>query len=526
MTNQTDSTLALLKRLSGTSNDIEFENIFEPGHVSVSLGQEIANLPQAQLTFSFVINLLTRLHPIVQRLDIILPMKIVSSVVFPRWHDAILSKHIKKMLKAIKSPVSYSTKIEKTNKPQVGLVIGKVSTAALQNIFIGSEGWEVNISPDAPVNTGKLINPIGAFAAGAMGVGEVWKRLLLPHKNLFSKIPIIPINETLKFSCFTYESDFKNADNPPLKKITNLGDLTIVGLGAGGGATMYALASLPKLEGKLNIIEPDEVILPNLNRYIFADEEDGYKVRKKTDVISDLLNHHKNLDVIPYPDPFNVVAEKLAVEDYQQVISAVHSRAARRSVQFETPEVLWDAGATEDGDFIVWRIEFGHTECMLCKHPDDIGDAEDKAAIQLRELLGFDKVYWNNKNRDNTTFSSDDIRSLSQVRESKNLEFDLPEKGERFSDWYKNQCGRLLLSEIDQEVPIPFAPVMAGILMAGEVIKEREFPSLVLSHYYGNTLVGNWMRKNIAQSRQAKIDCSCCQNKVFQDQFERRWISP
>jgi hypothetical protein len=43
----------------------------------------------------------------------------------------------------------------------------------------------------------------------------------------------------------------------------------------------------------------------------------------------------------------------LTKDDYRHVVAAVHSREARRDIQMETPEILWDAGATQDGDFVL-----------------------------------------------------------------------------------------------------------------------------------------------------------------------------
>ena len=83
------------------------------------------------------------------------------------------------------------------------------------------------------------------------------------------------------------------------------------------------------------------------------------------------------------------------------MIAAVHSREARRQIQYETHGVLWDAGATDDGEFRMWRLIFGTAECMFCKHPPGSGDPESDKALHLTKLVGIDRHSWRRKLRDN-----------------------------------------------------------------------------------------------------------------------------
>jgi hypothetical protein len=47
---------------------------------------------------------------------------------------------------------------------------------------------------------------------------------------------------------------------------------------------------------------------------------------------------------------------------------------------------------------------------------------------------------------------------------------------------------------------------MAGILLAGEIVRELSFPDNVLNSYYFNTLLGNFMRKLVPNRKQPKSD--------------------
>ncbi len=404
MNAQSERTEALLRRLLGGRTSEPLDRLLAPGEVAVCLANDVARLPQAQLVFSFAVNLLARLYPVVQRLHVAVPAPICTAVSFPRWHANHIDEHVRTFLEDLRPPLTWTLGSTPDDAPQAALIVGSANVQARGCVHVGSDGWEVVLSPDSPLAIWSLVNPIGAYAAACMAVGEVWKRLLTRQVALFPGRPIIPIDRLLRFSCFTYRTDSPGDENPPLPPAIDVGQLTVVGLGAGGGASAFALASLPELRGNLTMIEPDEVNLPNLNRYVFTADADAHLQRPKMDVVESLFRHHPGLTVTKCAEPFSKVAGRLPVTAWRYVVAAVHSREARRQIQYETPEVLWDAGATEDGDFRIWRIGLGRTECMFCKHPMGQGDPERDEAFQLASLLGFDAEFWLAMIRDNRPF--------------------------------------------------------------------------------------------------------------------------
>jgi hypothetical protein len=302
------------------------------------------------LVFSFAVNLLSRLYPVVQRLHVVVPPDVPTAISLPRWHAARIHEHVRTFLEELRAPVAWTLGSTLNCAAQAAIIIGSANVEVQGCVYVGSDGWEVTVSPDSPVAVGTLVNPVGSYAAACLAVGEVWKRLLSPHKKLFPGRPILPIDRPLRFSCFSYRSDSPDDQNPTLSPVIDLGRLTIVGLGAGGGACAFALASLPALRGHLTAIEPDEVNFPNLNRYVYATDADAQLKRRKTDVVEALFERQPHVTVAKFPDPFSEAVHHLPVGDLRHVLAAVHSREARRQIQYETPEVLWDGGATEDGE--------------------------------------------------------------------------------------------------------------------------------------------------------------------------------
>lgn len=62
-----------------------------------------------------------------------------------------------------------------------------------------------------------------------------------------------------------------------------------------------------------------------------------------------------------YPRSYDQVASSLSMDDLRYVAAEVHSREARRNLQYDTPKVLWDAAATEQGDFFIDVLEEGRS---------------------------------------------------------------------------------------------------------------------------------------------------------------------
>ena len=518
---QQKRTIQLLENLSGRS-DLDLDKVLAPGRVGVVLAPEAAATPQGQLLFSFVVNLMVRLYPIVQQLNIDVASDHQLLARVPRWHGETLSAHLGTMLGAICSPVKWCLRGGPSAlRSETGeiLVVGNIRGNG--SVYVGCDGWDVFVSSDDPHGVSADSNPVSINAAACFGVSEVFKRLLVRHSDLFSDVPVVPLSGDFTFSTLTYKVG-QGQFNPPCPEIIELGRLTLVGLGAGGGATAYTLASVSGLRGHINVIEPDEIIEPNLNRYVFADAGDALNERRKSDIIAELLGSRPGISLSTFPKPLSEVIPDLQVEDLQQVSAAVHSRAARREIQYETPRVLWDAAASGDGEFRVWRHIFGQSDCMLCKHPSGEHDPEREKALQLAAVLGLSADSLVEKIGNNGMFTPEDCQVI-RAHVDDTREFGLPLPNQRLDDWESAQCGKLHLSVVDEDVPMPFSPVMAGVLIAGEIIKERVFPELVLDSYYFNTLLGRFMTRMVPNRRKPRASCEHCADADFQAQYKRRW---
>jgi hypothetical protein len=164
----------------------------------------------------------------------------------------------------------------------------------------------------------------------------------------------------------------------------------------------------------------------------------------------------------------------------------------------------------------------GETECMHCKHPQD-DDPELGQAKQLASVFGLNVETWFNKISENKVFTTEEVERIKSRFEGIETAFDFPRPGERFQDWNASQCGKLKLQELEEEFPIPFAPVMAGVLLAGEVIKEHLYSDDVLKSYYWNSLTARFNPLAKPRMREANRNCEFCRDQTMRDQYERSW---
>ncbi len=522
---QSDRTLDVLEVLSqGSLSRSVFAQVLAPASVRLTLSPEVADEVQAQALYTFLVNLVGRMYPIVQNLDLAFPPSARLRFTPPRSRRSTLEQHVSQYLKSLQPDLAWHLNRPDCQSVSCEVVVGRSSVGAEHLISVGSDGWIARVSSAENMVVGGGLNPVGAYAAACMAAGEVTKRVLASHKDLFPGVPVVPLEGSLSFSTLTFASSTEatiDGPNPDLPEPVDLQRLTIVGLGAGGMALAYTLATVEGLSGRVLGIDPDIVSVTNLNRLVSSGAGDVAAKRAKVEVLDGVFSHVAGVVVQGHALPYRDASPLLASVDLRHVVAAVDTREARRDLQHDTPAVLWDAAATETGEFYVWRLIFGTTECMECKHPPGKADPEVAQARVLAETLGLNQGTWLTKTRDNEPFTALQAEVIKQSIESAQSPASPPSVGERFSDWYPGQCGQLQLEPIEEEAPIPFAPVMAGVLLAGEVIKERCFPELSLDGGYWNTLLGKFMVHNRPVRRPRRSDCELCHDENFVVQHTR-----
>lgn len=514
-------TCRVLSRLMPGVEEEKMEALLAGRRVMVSVGRDAAQDSSGQLVATFTVNLLARLFPVVQDLVIAVPEDGEMQARIPIFGKPALVATLEAIVQAVGGRVRVSFE-PNPSTADIMIGIGQVEARAPVAFFVGNRGWIAKISRRGPVAAGQAVNPVGSYAAATFGVAQVWNALLLPHKHLLKGIELFQVNDEFQFSTFDY-SQRDDGPNPDLPTVFDIDRLTLAGIGAGGSAWVFTIASLPEVRGFPNLIEHDHVTGSNPQRYVIASERNAIVSAAKVDLAIQCFRGHAGVTAKRIALPYGDATRQLSGEDKRIVVAQVHSRSARLQVQQDTPQVLFDGAASERGEFVVRRVAFGRSACLGCEFSEE-DNPEGVSAKQYAKVFGLPVLVFLQKVRDNDTYTEADLAVMgSYRRKGQAADVRLPGVGERHSDWARSLCGVIRISELDEEVPIPHAPVLVGILLAGEVLKEITFPDAVLDSYFQGTVIGRMSPKIGVNRRHPRQGCRICQNELFQRQYERAW---
>ena len=499
------SIAALLKRPAS-----EISDRLIPQIVYLSTSPQALRTRNGQLTTSLISNLLFRMYPLITTVLFNFPQnpKLLGSI--PLLRRSYLSDAIVLLSEDIRAGVSVSS-CRKNFEKVIHISVGYDPSA---NVCVANDGWVVSVNDGAEPSP--LENPIGAYVAACVGVAEVLKEIL--HRlNLDQAVgrKIRPA-EAFRFSTFDY-SVGPHFANPQLPTTVDLDRLLIVGVGSGGSVTAMTLAAIQGVRGLVGAVDPDEIIDRNLQRYPFALAADAKSKAKKVTLAKRLLDQ-AGCECIEYASSYDEVSNELRKGGFMDlVVGTVHTGSARRRIQLGLPRVLLDAAVTERAELVVRRTLLGQTACMGCYYPKDTLYSEAKI---FSELLGLNTAEVEHLRVSNGRFAVQQVQRIRHHVSEPNFIF--PEPSERWGDW-RHKCGRLPLGkDRSNEVPVPHVTALAGVLVAGEVVKERIFPEAALNSYYLMDTLGR-ISPHYPTLRSPQPDCDICQDADTRSIFEHHY---
>jgi hypothetical protein len=123
--------------------------------------------------------------------------------------------------------------------------------------------------------------------------------------------------------------------------------------------------------------------------------------------------------------------------------------------------------------YSISRIELGRTQCLICPNPE--GKHELHLLNTIASLTGIPTDEIEQLRRTNGVFREEHIRMLLEHTKGSPT-FPMPRLGVRFPDWlYENKSKLGLMKWPELNIPIPLTTILAGVLLAGEVIKNKYF---------------------------------------------------
>lgn len=246
----------------------------------------------------------------------------------------------------------------------VSLVIGRGTVLGRRTIFINSDGWVAYASAESEIVSAKNNeNPVGAQLAACFGAAEVFKAIFRGAEGIQEKYTL-PL-DSLSYSPLNNTPNEMPEKNPHLPSKLNLDAVQLIGAGAIGCSVAYVLASMPGLNGRVIVTDPQDVEISNLNRLPLALNSDIGK--KKVKVISKITT--ANLEVSAQPDAFQEYFQEVKPAHLGLVVDTVDDVETHWFVQRTFPRVLLNGGTMVEDVSIVRIDDFLNKSCLGCIYP-------------------------------------------------------------------------------------------------------------------------------------------------------------
>jgi hypothetical protein len=357
------SAAAASQVLAGFDEDL-FRDTLSRTSLEIAYGSLAASSGEGQALLDLLVRLSARLYP---------ALRVTSAS-----GEEKLAHELSALARQINPAIEIAV-----DQPSATIAVGVDAPAGPGTvIYAGSDGWDGLVSTEHPCHVGATDNPFGPGVAACLAIANVFRMVFLggdahPDANLTLSV--------------LDRAAGASPDQPPIDQV-DLGEVVLVGAGAIGNATLWALARTRAI-GRLHIIDHEPVELSNLQRYVLAtrDDVDAEKVELGARLLVGALR--------PIPHPLTW-AEFVDAQGYAwpRVLVALDSAAHRRAVQAALPK--WIANAwTQPGDLglsIHPALDAG--ACLACLYlPAHEVPSEDaliaqalnipERLMQIRELL-------------------------------------------------------------------------------------------------------------------------------------------
>ena len=483
-----------------------------------SLGKD-----NARLALAMSINCLSRTNPIITDLDIAVTAG-SHDLTAPLFEGQSIRECITSFTKKLMPDVKVRALSNLEGDYDAILSIGTTPYKHPFKITISSDGWLARASPNTTTSEfTENANPIGAYFAANLGCVEIFKKifvkkadLLIPQKSNYDfRWRTKFLQDELIVNTFDFSLNKKDSPNPYLPKFVDVDELVVAGIGAGGGAALYTLASLPSIQGVMHLVDPDEIKGGNLNRYIYATRLDADKHRPKTDVMKEIFSKHTKCVVHSHHIPYSQYNCQLNGKPTNLLISTVDTDKTRIDIQWDLPRIILDAAVFSTW-FYIYRVEFGNNACLGCRFYKDSSSESEESG--LSKIIGLSPDVIVNLRANNALFEQSHIAIMKPFSEKNG--FTLPKIGERFQDWVTYHCSELHLGNEEPIIPLPFATIMPGVLLAGEVIKQRYFNKQRTQHYFSYDTFS--ISKDNIDELKRNGKCPICSNQTTLNRYKEK----
>lgn len=323
--------LAAAQVIAGFDEDA-FRGILESTTVGLAVDEGVEESSEGGALADLSIRLMARLYP---RLQIDAPIDVKERL-------ATLAQSINPKIDLVEG------------EAQLGICVGQNPRQYSTTVFAGSQGWTGLVGTVGPLSTSTTPNPFGAGIAACLAVANIFRFVFLGQDHQL-------LDRNVGFSAWSGDRVDQN-DGPLLEEHSFPEDVVLVGLGAIGNGTLWALG-LAGLSGTIHLVDNEHLELSNVQRYVLANRSD--EGLSKVDIAKRTLDG-SGLTVKCHPlrwQSFVAANGTLC----PTVLVTLDSAKDRRAVQATLPG--WIANAwTQPGDLGVSRHgRFGgEGACLSC----------------------------------------------------------------------------------------------------------------------------------------------------------------
>ena len=337
--------------------------------LAISISPAWAETVNGQLALYWLSSLISRMGQRFNRLMIFLPQKLAALPCLIPGLNGGFGDAVLEHLQASDPCGGYQIVTELTaDIPMIS--IGSFANNSEQ-IVIEPRGWSavIGTASTVPVVThaNESLNPIGAALAASLGATEVYFQF--NQDNLSGRESQVPLWISARHCAVTTSADEAANwnDDTPLPEDIDIGRLLVVGAGALGGNALAILGmAREKLNGTVDVVDPDFVDLSNLNRLVEALAAHA-GVLKKVDLAT-LRFRESNIKIVPHAMSYERLrnAGELSVEVFDMVMTGVDQMSTRAFVQSDWPRFLVDGGTRG----YTWRVSTiqnsAESPCLGC----------------------------------------------------------------------------------------------------------------------------------------------------------------
>lgn len=337
--------------------------------------------------------------------------------------------------------------------PEHTICIGDLP--AKPSIYPSASGWVAYLNHDRPRASGAY-NPYSASASAALASAELFRRIFLKSEpETDYSLSLLDFSTDLGWDIELNEHDLE--------------EVVFVGLGAVGNAAVWALSHDPTVHGKLVLVDHEALTLSNLQRYVLGTYKDVSKPKVK---LARRCLRNTALDVEGSRTRLEEFARQRKAKIKTLCIS-VDNVPARRAAQALLPRLAVNGWTGNLSLGSSWHSFSRDAACLACLYqPHGQGaSAIEQAANALGLTIARVGELWVG----NLPLSDSDIETIAAALGVEKQVLG-PWKSRLLGELYTDViCGAVPLDIRGigriETVPLAHQSVLAGVLMAAEVVK-------------------------------------------------------